>query len=103
MSFHFAFILPTTKCDAHCEHCFYEVGHSRRVEEVDYLYPLDEALDRLTEQGLQQVIITGGEPLDSPRLGELTELCASKVMHLLLLTHGRKLNEQRLVLMTLFS
>ena len=96
MSFHFAFILPTTKCDAHCDHCFYEVGHSSRVEEVDYLYPLDEALDLLTRQGLQQVIISGGEPLNSPRLSELVELCAAKVMHVLLLTYGGGLDKDRL-------
>ena len=96
MSFHFAFILPTTKCDVHCEHCFYEVGHANRVEEVDYLYPLDEALDQLCRQGLQQVIISGGEPLASPRLTELVELCAARVMHVLLLTHGDLLDEARL-------
>jgi len=96
MSFHFAFILPTTKCDVRCEHCFYEVGHADRVEEVDYLYPLDEALDKLCKQGLQQVIITGGEPLASPRLSELVELCAARVVHVLLLTHGNLLTEERL-------
>jgi MoaA/NifB/PqqE/SkfB family radical SAM enzyme len=95
-NFHFAFILPTTKCDVRCEHCFYEVGHAERVEEVDYLYPLDEALDQLCKQGLQQVIITGGEPLASPRLTELVELCAAKVVHVLLLTHGNLLTEERL-------
>ena len=95
-NFHFAFILPTTKCDVRCEHCFYEVGHADRVEEVDYLYPLDEALDQLCKQGLQQVIISGGEPLASPRLTELVELCAARVVHILLLTHGNLLTEERL-------
>ena len=96
MDINFAFILPTTKCDVRCEHCFYEVGHADRVEEVDYLYPLDEALDQLCRQGLQQVIITGGEPLASPRLIELVEMCAARVMHVLLLTHGNLLDEARL-------
>jgi len=96
VSFQFAFILPTTKCESRCEHCFYEVGHTTRVEEVDYLYPLDEALDQLCRQGLQQVIISGGEPLDSPRLLEMVEMCAARVMHVLLLTHGRKLTTERL-------
>ena len=44
MAFVFAFVLPTTRCLAHCEFCFYETGHNERVEAVDFLEPLDRAL-----------------------------------------------------------
>ena len=47
LSFSFAFILPTTRCEVRCDFCFYQTGHSPRVEEVDYLEPLDQALDAL--------------------------------------------------------
>lgn len=92
----FAFVLPTSDCNARCAHCFYEVGHSQRVEAVDFHEQLDEALDEMAEDGLQQVIISGGEPLLAPRLLDLVELCAAKVMHILLLTRGEGLDADRL-------
>lgn len=96
MSFSFAFILPTTHCEVRCSYCFYETGHSLRVEDVDFLEPLDAALDALVDGGLQQVIISGGEPLLSPRFPALVQLCNDKLLHVLLLTRGRLLDEQML-------
>lgn len=96
VTFHFAFVLPTAHCDCRCGHCFYEQGHSPRVEAADYLDALDEALDLLASRGLQQVIVSGGEPMLSPRLGALVELCAGKVMHVLLLTRGARLTVENL-------
>lgn len=96
MTINFAFILPTTQCQGHCRFCFYETGHSPRVDSVDYLEPLDLALTQLCEEGLQQVIISGGEPLLSPQLPQLIELCNAKVVHLLLLTNGELLDEAML-------
>jgi MoaA/NifB/PqqE/SkfB family radical SAM enzyme len=99
MSFHFAFVLPTTRCLARCEHCFYETGHSERVESVDYIDPLARALDALAEAGLQQLIITGGEPLLAPNLEPLLECVGGKVPHLLVLSHGDLLDEEKLELL----
>jgi MoaA/NifB/PqqE/SkfB family radical SAM enzyme len=96
VSFLFAFVLPTTHCEEGCTHCFYETGHSSRVEAVDFLEPLDRALDLLLHQGLQQVVISGGEPLLSPRLEPLVKLCNDKLLHLLLLTRGGPLDRQML-------
>jgi len=94
VSFVFAFVLPTTRCLAHCEFCFYESGHSIRVDEVDFLRPLDTALEALLDRGLQQVIISGGEPLLSPLLSDLLQLLSDKMIHLLLLSHGELLDEK---------
>lgn len=96
VSIQYAFILPSTHCDARCEHCFYETGHSERTPSVDFLGPLDSALDGMVRDGLQQVIISGGEPLLAPRLQQLVELCASKLVHILLITRGQSLDEQTL-------
>ncbi len=96
VSIQYAFILPTTRCDAHCEHCFYETGHSERTPSVDFLEPLDAALDGMVRDGLQQVIISGGEPLMAPGLQQLVELCADKLVHILLITRGELLDEQTL-------
>jgi radical SAM protein with 4Fe4S-binding SPASM domain len=96
LSFSFAFILPTTRCEVRCDFCYYQTGHSPRVEEADYLEPLDRALSALCDDGLQQVIISGGEPLLSPRLEPLARLCSDKLVHLLLLTRGKLLDEQTL-------
>jgi len=96
VAFVFVFVLPTTRCLAHCEFCFYETGHSERVEAVDFVEPLDGALEALLDQGLQQVIISGGEPLLAPTLPDLLALLADKMIHLLLLSHGELLDEQRL-------
>ena len=96
MPVQYAFILPSTRCDAHCEHCFYETGHSERTEAVDFLEALGPALDGMVRDGLQQVIISGGEPLLAPRLKELVELCAARLVHILLVTRGAKLDEETL-------
>jgi MoaA/NifB/PqqE/SkfB family radical SAM enzyme len=96
VSFQFVFILPTTACPDPCAGCFYETGHTRRVPSVDFLEPLDRALDLLADDGLQQLVVTGGEPLLSPRLEPLLELCAGKLVHLALLTRGDLLDEGRL-------
>lgn len=90
---HFIFVLPTTDCECACAHCFYEVGHTPRVAARDYLGPLATALDGLVDEGLQQIIITGGEPLGSPRLAPLVELANRKLLHVLLLTRGDALDE----------
>lgn len=96
MSIKYAFILPTTECHSRCAHCFYEIGHSPRTEAVDYLEPLDSMLDGMVADGLQQVIITGGEPLLYPRLRQLVELCADKLVHILLITRGDDLDDEML-------
>jgi MoaA/NifB/PqqE/SkfB family radical SAM enzyme len=96
MPIQLAFILPTTKCLAHCEFCYYETGHSERVEAADFLAPLERAIDRLAADGLQQVIITGGEPLLAEHLAGLLRSCSRPAVHLLLLTHRELLDEQRL-------
>ena len=88
MPFQFAFIIPTTDCRAHCAHCFYETGHTPRVEAADFLGPLDGALDSLVRDGLQQIILTGGEPLLSPGLEALLEIVDQKMLHVLLITKG---------------
>ncbi|MCP4807545.1 MAG: hypothetical protein GY884_19545, partial [Proteobacteria bacterium] len=59
MSFSFAFILPTTRCEVRCDFCYYQTGHSPHVEEADYLEPLFEhyrpdalpLIERYREQG----------------------------------------------------
>jgi len=99
VSFQFAFVLPTTRCLAHCEFCFYETGHSERVEARDYIPRLGPALEALQEEGLQQVIITGGEPLLAPLFPDLLELLSQHVVHVLLLTHGELLDEEKLELL----
>ena len=96
MAIQYAFILPSTRCTTRCEHCFYETGHSERTPSVDFLQPLDAALDGMVRDGLQQVIITGGEPLLVPGLQPLVELCASKLVHVLLITRGVGLDRQTL-------
>ncbi len=96
MSIQVAFVLPTTSCTVRCEHCFYETGHTPRVEARRLLEPLDEFLDHLVGDGLQQIILTGGEPLLAPALLPLVEACSAKLVHLLLLTRGELLDEERL-------
>jgi MoaA/NifB/PqqE/SkfB family radical SAM enzyme len=99
MPFNFAFVLPTTQCLAHCEHCFYETGHSERVASVDFLEPLSRALDAMVEAGLQQMIISGGEPLLAPHLEQLLQRVGGRVPHLLMLSHGELLDEEKLALL----
>lgn len=96
MSFNFVFVLPTTRCLAHCEFCFYETGHSERVASRDYLVQLDGVLDALQQEGLQQVIISGGEPLLAPAFPRLLDLLSRRIVHVLLLTHGELLDPEQL-------
>jgi MoaA/NifB/PqqE/SkfB family radical SAM enzyme len=99
LAYHFLFILPTTRCLSHCEFCFYETGHSCRVEAVDYREPLADALESLVQHGLKQVIFSGGEPLLAPHLPELLAQCGGRDLHLLVLTNGRLLDEPTLALL----
>jgi MoaA/NifB/PqqE/SkfB family radical SAM enzyme len=93
LSLSFLFILPTTDCRARCPHCFYENGHTPRVEAAPLLERLDGLLEVAVAEGLQQIVLTGGEPLLSPQLEPIVRLCASKIVHLLLLTRGDLLDD----------
>jgi len=96
VSFLFAFVLPTTRCETRCPYCFYETGHTPRVPAADCLDPLGRALDALAGEGLQQVVISGGEPLLSPLLPRLCRLCNDRLLHVLLITRGERLDEAML-------
>ncbi len=98
-AFQFMFILPTTHCTARCEFCFYETGYTRRVAAVNFLDPLEKALDVMMLNGMQQIIISGGEPLVAGNLFPLIELCSRKIMHLLLLTRGDPLDDDAIDLL----
>ena len=57
------------------------VGSTLPVENTTTIVDLDQlfnTLDPKTSKGLQQVILSGGEPLLHPRLDELVDLCASR-------------------------
>jgi MoaA/NifB/PqqE/SkfB family radical SAM enzyme len=53
----------------------------------------------LVADGLQQVIVTGGEPMLAPNLPGFLECFANKVGHLLVLSHGDLLDEAKLALL----
>jgi len=61
----FSIIVPTG-CNAHCDFCFWNRGHSE-VDPVEYLNQLCETLDALPDD-FEQCSITGGEPTMLPWL-----------------------------------
>lgn len=71
----------TERCNYRCLHCFNAADNTAPRSELS-LETLDGLLNEAVDCGIQNVLITGGEPLCHPRFAELVRLIAEKGMEL---------------------
>lgn len=93
----FCVLSITPICNASCDFC----GFSREVydREVGGHMPLErafEAIDVLYRQGVRYLVLSGGEPLLHPELLQIINRARLLDMHVMLVTNGGLLSEQRI-------
>ena len=67
--------MVTGRCSGSCEHCMTSAG--RRVGEMDGR-SVERFLDDLAEMGIDELLVTGGEPLERPDLAGLISAIAQR-------------------------
>ena len=75
-------IMPTFRCNAHCQMCHIWQYPSRREEEITL-----EDIDRLPE-GFARINLGGGEPTLRKDIMEMVDLLSKKTKHLEISTNG---------------
>ncbi len=89
-----AFLVATRRCTRDCPFCFYATGYLRHPS-VELETPrIIEAVGRAAELGATKLIVSGGEPLLRPDLGQILEKAGACGMTRLLLTNGDPLDER---------
>jgi MoaA/NifB/PqqE/SkfB family radical SAM enzyme len=90
----------TTRCNLNCAYCE-DFGQRRNAEAVAPV-PLDDAVRilRIIRTGTDRLILTGGEPLLHPDVGELVQRARRdhRFRHITLQTNGLLLREREAVL-----
>jgi MoaA/NifB/PqqE/SkfB family radical SAM enzyme len=81
----------TRRCNLNCIYCC----ESGLVADVD-ISTIKEIVDKLAENGLKRICITGGEPLLRNDLEDILKYLKKKNLTVTLSTNGMALNEERL-------
>ena len=84
----------TEVCNLKCRFC-YNSGAPIRVSTCDAL----NILDRLSQQGVMEIILTGGEPLMHPGFDVIATHTGKTFTHALLQTNGTLLTREKLTLL----
>jgi len=87
------FFILDTACNRACPYCFYETGHFERKPNTMSAPDWTKLTDQAGEEGVRNIVITGGEPLmGGEKRMELLEKILKKTnyhgMEALLLTNG---------------
>jgi pyrroloquinoline quinone biosynthesis protein E len=79
----------TEACNLKCKFCYnsQKPKYNKRVFEI---------LDKLADQGVMQVNLTGGEPLAHPQFFEILEYACDKFPNVVVLSNGSLMNEEAL-------
>jgi MoaA/NifB/PqqE/SkfB family radical SAM enzyme len=91
--------LVTPKCNIKCEFCL-NVWKDERMEDAGQFFRgLDlfqslRVIDRLSENGVEHLVLTGGEPLLHPHLAQLVEHAYGKGMAVIIQTNGVLISRQ---------
>lgn len=86
-------LIVTTGCNFRCKHCFIKTENITNNKSIK-LQEWKDIIDKLSDNGLLSVIVTGGEPLTYNELPELLDYIDKKGMKIQLLTNGYLLNEE---------
>lgn len=79
----------TEACNLKCKFCY-------NSQQPKYNKRVFEMLDKLAEQGIMQVNLTGGEPLAHPQFFEILKYACEKFPNVVILSNGSLMNEEAL-------
>ncbi len=79
-----AHISLTDKCNLHCPYCYAQDGSYTKDMGLDEYKTI---IDKLGQQQVLSVILTGGEPLMHPQINEILEYTIQKKISILLLSN----------------
>lgn len=79
----------TEACNLKCKFCY-------NSQQPKYNKNVFTMLDKLAEQGVMQVNLTGGEPLAHPQFFEVLEYACSKFPNVVILSNGSLMDEKAL-------
>ncbi len=79
----------TEACNLKCKFCY-------NSQKPKYNKRVFEMLDKLAEQGIMQVNLTGGEPLAHPQFFEVLEYACERFPNVVILSNGSLMNEDAL-------
>jgi radical SAM protein with 4Fe4S-binding SPASM domain len=86
-----AFLEITNKCNLKCPHCYGNFGpESEELETAEWM----RAIDELADLNVNQVILSGGEPLCHKDVLELVSYIRKKPMQVVLSTNGTLIDER---------
>jgi len=92
-----AFFVVTDKCHLSCDFCFYKVGlnfdKSHRIRPAE----MASVIPHLKAAGIEEVILTGGDPMLRKDLSDIIALFAEAHFEVGILTAGDLLDRSRLV------
>lgn len=86
------YLYVTNKCNLKCAHCWID-GDIRNENFID-IKILEKTVEKMTNMGLRQVNLTGGEPTLHPKLIEIIEMFYNKNINIYLNTNGTLLNDK---------
>ncbi len=88
----FVQLVPTSRCNLNCRYCFGEF-HERDGDH----FPLEQigrVIDGLAELGTRFILLTGGEPMMHPGIGEIVRRIAGHRIEIILGTNGLQVAER---------
>ena len=79
----------TEACNLRCKFCY-------NSQKPRYNHNVFEMLDKLAEQGVMQVNLTGGEPLAHPRFFEILDYACKRFPNVVVLSNGSLMDRDAL-------
>ncbi len=91
------FLEMTNQCTHRCKHCYLGLGTDTKVTEADRQLlstsRLSELLHELAEEGVLDLVLTGGEPTLHPNFAEILQRAVELRFAVTVLTNGSLLDE----------
>ncbi len=84
------FLIVNTLCNQSCDYCYYNIGVEEKIN--GFLDP--EKLRMFLDKKIEQVSITGGEPLLNPYLFDYLKILRRTTNHIILSTNGRLISDE---------
>jgi len=94
LSLDMVYIEVTNRCNLSCFHC-YASANQNQIDEMD-TKTIFRLIDELSELGVIEIIITGGEPLLRNDIFEIMQYIADKNISFVLFTNGVLLDENKI-------
>ncbi len=80
----YVYLQINTICNFNCKFCSRESMPNKSIDYLDFKY----IIDSLSEFGVNDIYITGGEPLLHPQIDDMIDYALTKKMNISILTNG---------------